>query len=538
MAASLILPLLLLWSSCRSEFENSPAVDAALGSGGNGSTPHYVATWIEDGRLKPHARSLLADLCRTEQYGLVSWAYSPESLVQALERFAKDQNASNAAELDSQLTSAFTRYSGDLLRGRVDPKELASEMYLTGPEVSADSVMMRILSGQAPESIRSLLAPNHPGYLRLDKALAGYRALAEKGGWPRIASGDVIKPGERDARVPNLRHRLAITGDLDENQASDNSLYDADVQAALAHFQRRHGIDVDSALGPATLEALNVPVEDRIRQIQLTLERWHWLPRRLGERYVIVNIPAFLVHAYVKEDLVLTMRAVVGSELKAKQTPVFSDMMDYVVFRPYWNVPQEIAINEILPKVEEDESYLQDNRYELIDDEGQVVDSDDPDLDKVESGTYRVRQLPGPANALGLVKFIFPNEHNVYLHDSPADHLFDESARDFSHGCIRLEDPARFAEFVLGPQGWTSAAIQSALRGERKQVELETPIPVYIVYLSAFVLEDGTVSFRNDIYGLDEALDGALKKYNEPALEQAGPNASSCERIHNALDEL
>ncbi|MGA7305129.1 MAG: L,D-transpeptidase family protein [Rhodothermales bacterium] len=498
----------------------------------------YGLAWMNNGELSPHARSLLTDLCRPDRDGLEVAAARPASLTSALDQYAEEPSDTTTAELDFQLTAAFMRYSDQFLGGRVDPEKVSSEVYIKPPRIPLDSVLTDLLSRPAPKSFAPAMLPGYREYERLEQALVHYREISDEGGWPAIDEGHLLKPKDTDGRVPTLRRRLAFTGDMDEDLVEDDSLYDTKVQAALAHFQRRHGLEIDSLLGPATLKALNVPVEDRIRQIELSLEHWRWLPRRLGERYVIVNIPAFEIEAYDHGEPILTMKTVVGAEMDSKRTPVFSDLMEYVVFRPYWYVPEDIVRREIVPHIEKDASYLKDHGYEVIDADNKIIDPRRVDLDEIEDGTYRVRQLPGRGNSLGLVKFVLPNRHNIYLHDTPADYLFDKTERDFSHGCIRLEDPVRFAEFILGPQGWSTADIESAMEGERQVVNLETPVPVYIVYLSAFVAKDGTVSFRDDIYGFDAALDRTLAESDRRDLAQADTSRASCEQVERALDKL
>lgn len=494
--------------------------------------------WTDGSGLKPHARALLRDLCGRQPVGVNTAIYRTEALVDAVARFSQKPERANRMILDSTLTHAFKQYAGDLLRGRIDPKDLGSNIYLEVPRVPIDSVMRRLLATRAPKSIHEAVKPRHPEFVKLEQALSDYRRLEVEGGWSAIPDGEVVKAGERDARIPALRRRLAVTGDIEDGAVRDDSLFDTDVRAGLAHFQRRHGLDVDSVLGPSTIEALNVPIEDRVRQIELTLERWRWLPRKLGDRHITVNIPSFLVRAYDRQGQVLSMKAVVGSELEERRTPVFSDAIDYIVFRPYWNVPEAIVVNEIIPNIERDSRYLENNDYEIVDEDGEVVSRSEIDEKDVVSGKYRVRQRPGPANSLGLIKFVFPNPHNVYLHDTPADHLFAESERDFSHGCVRLEDPVRLAMFVLEPQGWTKDEIEDALQGERQRVELSEPVPVYIMYMTAFVDDDGTVAFRSDLYGFDEALDRALTEHDRKELARVDTTRSSCELIRRVLDEV
>ena len=259
------------------------------------------------------------------------------------------------------------------------------------------------------------------------------------------------------------------------------------------------------------MAALNVTVAQRIRQIQLSLERWRWLPNELGERYIFVNIPAYMVYGFTGAGQALAMKVVVGAEYGGRQTPVFSDVMDHVIFHPYWNVPESIATSEMLPQMRRNASWLSRRGYEVINGSGNVVNAGSVNPNEIESGRMRIRQKPGPANALGLVKFMFPNPHGIYLHDTPSDQLFARTERGISHGCIRLEDPPLFAEFVLGRQGWSMERINEAIASEEQQtVTIDQPIPVYLMYMSAFVTPEGAISFRNDIYGNDAVLDEAL----------------------------
>lgn len=493
-----------------------------------------MPAWLDGTALRPHAETLLGDLCRTQRDGLAAAAYRPNVLRSALDHLDEAPLPDAAARVDLQFTWTFMQYSHDLLKGRVDPQTLGSEVYLDVPPVALDSVLAQLLSGPPPASFREALTPGHPHYARLQDALRRYRALADRGGWPLVEEGALLEPGVRDGRLPALRRRLALTGDLDEAHAARDSLFDETVQAAVAHFQARHGLAVDSVVGPSTRAALNVPVEARIRQIERNMERWRWLPHDLGERYVVVNIPAFRVYGYENGRPALSMRVVLGAEYGGRQTPVFSDRMDHVIFRPYWHVPYNITHNEILPQARKDDTYLSDNGYEAVDSRGNVVSGRNVDLDEVASGRYRIRQRPGRSNALGLVKFMFPNAHSIYLHDTPADYLFERRERDFSHGCIRLEDPVRFAEYVLGPQGWTPDRIRAALAAEnRERVDLEEPIPVYLMYLTVFVSDEGRVSFRKDLYGYDEALEDALADHARQTRNRAGARTTFCRLLRH-----
>lgn len=355
-------------------------------------------------------------------------------------------------------------------------------------------------------------AHTHPAYQRLRAATERYRQIADDGGWPDISAGELLQEGDTSARVIPLRERLAVTGDLSAPVFGD-SAYDNAVAEAVLAFQRRHGLTEDGVLGPETRGALNVSAREKVRQMERNLRRWESLPEDLGDRYVLVNIPEFRVRAYRQDDEEFSMRIIVGAEYDSRATPLFSDRMEYVVFRPYWNIPASIATDEILPEARQDRSYLTRNGYQIVSHyapDARVYDVHSTDLDRVASGELRLRQKPGPQNALGLVKFMFPNEYAVYLHGTPHQHLFEEGERAFSHGCIRVEHPDELAEFVLSRQGgWTPERIDEAMQaGERQQVDLEETFPVYILYFTVFVDEDGTVGFFKDLYGHDSGEAG------------------------------
>lgn len=319
--------------------------------------------------------------------------------------------------------------------------------------------------------------------------------------------------------MATLRQRLAVTGELDTEAAEgeDAKQYDEALADAVRTFQTRHGLKQDGKLDESTLQALNIPAAERVREIELNLERWRWLPQELGDRHIVVNIPAFQLRAFADGEQVKRMDVIVGKEYNDRDTPIFVDRMQYLVFRPYWNIPHGIATEEILPKAREDEAYLADNDYQIVpsfaaDAEPREVNSEN--MDKVAAGEWQLRQDAGPQNSLGLVKFLFPNDYAVYLHDTPADSLFDKVERDFSHGCIRVHHPAQLADWVLDNQDdWDRERIDEAMNGgERRRVELESPIPVYLLYWTAFANNGDAVQFREDLYGHDQRLDEALQE--------------------------
>lgn len=470
----------------------------------------FEPAWLNDLTLTAHAITLIQDVCNANEVALLPVSYQPGMLYEALDKATVAPTHETLAALDIQLSRTFMQYANDYIAGRFDPELLPYDIYLDRPDIRLDSMMKAMLDQPAPASFSQAMQPEHPHHQRLLDALERYRTITKAGGWPALNLEDILEPGMVHPSVPVLRSRLHKSGDLADHASLTDTSYDAAVTLAVARFQQRHGLQVDSTVGPSTLAALNVTAEDRVRQIERNIERWRWLPRDLGQRYVLVNIPAFKVFAYNDGVKALDMRVIVGSEYNEHYTPVFSDRMDYVVFRPFWNVPHSIASEEIAPKALADSTFISRNNYEILVGD-RIVTPDEEAINKLIEGVYRIRQRAGPGNALGLVKFIFPNRHAIYLHDTPADYLFERSDRDLSHGCIRLEDPPRFASYVLGPQGWTPDQIHEAIYdGERQEVHLEAPFPVYLMYLTAFVDDEGVVSFYDDVYGHDQKLNELL----------------------------
>ncbi len=306
------------------------------------------------------------------------------------------------------------------------------------------------------------------------------------------------------AVVTALRQRLATSGFIAADASPGSPLYDANVEQGVKHFQEHHGLPASGTLDAATLDALNVPLEARIAQVSINLERWRWLPDDLGARHFIVNVPQFHLIAREQGRPALDIRVVVGK--RGDETPLFSDQMEQVVFSPYWNVPETIALQETAPAVARDPSFLARNNMEVVDDRGRVVPANAIAWDDEGAlRAYRFRQRPGATNALGFVKFVFPNRHAVYLHDTPADALFQRIGRAFSHGCVRVEEPETLAQYVLRDQAeWTPEAIHSAMRsGNERHVKLSEPIPVHIIYMTAWTDERGGLHFAGDVYGYD-----------------------------------
>ena len=497
---------------------------------------HHAPLWHDGARLGARAVALVDALADAPAQGLRIDAYPWAELRDALGA-ARDGSAAGLAQADVLLTTAFVAYAEDLLTGQVAPRSVNREWHIDPQDVDVDSALARTVEGERFADALALLRPQDPDYAALTRELARYRAIAAAGGWPRVPDRGVLRPGDTTAAGP----LSAVLGRLHaEGYAPATALqpgtptgggtaaaegthtavvYGAALAGAVAEYQRRHGLAVDSVLGPNTRLSLNRPAEYRLRQIAANLERHRWLPRERGDRYVLVNVPAFRLRAYDGGREVLTMNVVVGAEYDDRATPAFSDSMAYVVFRPYWNVPQGIAARELWPKQRRDPSYFRRNGYEVV---------------RASWGTY-VRQKPASDNALGQVKFIFPNDFAIYLHDTPAQALFSERVRAFSHGCIRVEHPDQLARFVLGPQGWDLDHVREAMkRGEDdERVYLDRKLPVYIVYFTTYA-RDGALHFGSDVYDRDVALMRAVRAAALPA-DDVVRQADATRRLAHAL---
>ena len=357
-----------------------------------------------------------------------------------------------------------------------------------------------------------------PEVRRLANAFHGYRALeASRPEWDPFPSDLLLKPGAASddlapsavEQIPRLCDRLAVLGDLAPGDRCDFAWhYDEPIEAAVRRFQKRHGLVVDGIVGPRTVAALNVTPRQRMQHIVATIERWQQLPEDLGTRYVHVNIPEFRLRAFDDGREALSMAVVVGEP--HTPTPEMRDAISYLEFSPYWNVPSSITQGELLPRLAKEPTYLEEADFEVVDgwdEPASIVDPSTIDwATAIDDFPYRLRQRPGGQNALGLVKFMFPNDHHVYLHDTPADHRFEANHRAFSHGCVRVEDPVALAELLLRDEGrWTRDVIRESMaRGQRQVVPLDSEVPVYLTYFTAWVDDEGQVHFRDDLYGVNE----------------------------------
>ena len=489
----------------------------------------YLPAWNSGTGPLPQAETLIRALREAGAEGLNPYDYHLARIQALLEKVGaphgaeSQSHAQSLADLDFLFTDAFLIYGSHLLRGRVDPESVEAQWYVERRERDLREVLEQALYENRIREALHLLAPTHAAYLRMRSALERYRKMAASGGWPIVPGGPLLEKGDRSERVTLLRLRLAAEGDLPKTETADRQAFDAELDQAVRRFQQRHGLKVDGVVGPKTLAALNVSAGERVRQLLVNLERWRWLPQELGPRYILVDIANFRLKVMEEGRSVFETRVVVGKPFWS--TPVFNGTMTYLVLNPYWNIPTSIALGETLPKSQKDPEYLSKERIQLVQGWGpdeRIIDPKESawSSEEIRRGVYRLRQRPGPDNSLGLVKFMFPNKFNVYLHDTPAKALFDEPSRGYSHGCIRVERPIELAEYMLHDDPrWTPTDILRVLEtGVEKTVSLPKPIPVYVLYWTAWAEEDGTVQFRDDIYGRDQKLLAAL--LSEPPRSQ------------------
>jgi murein L,D-transpeptidase YcbB/YkuD len=479
---------------------------------------HFLPLWIKGDEPTPQATYLLEALRASRLKGLNPSDYDAEILA-TKSRSLKGASALAQASFDAALTQSTMQYISDLRVGRVNPKHLKVDIDVQSKKYDLPEFMARkVVSAGNIQSILDQIEPPYAGYRRIENTLKQYLDLAAKGDGAKVPAGTrTIAPGDPYAGTAELADRLHLLGDLPQG-GSFNSFSGALVEG-VKHFQARHGLAADGKLDAATLRELNTPLTARVQQIDDALERWRWMPTEFQQPPVLVNIPEFRLRAYSADhQLALSMNVVVGKAAPT-QTPVFTNDIKFIVFRPYWSVPPGILRRTVIPGILKSSGYLARERFEVTDSSGKLVSPNDDLVAGLRSGKYFVRQKPGPTNALGLIKFMFPNTYSVYLHSTPSTELFSRSRRDFSSGCIRLEKPAELASFLLrnqldGQQPWTLALVQQAMDSGRdnRQVNLAVKIPVLILYVTAVAEEDGTVHFFDDIYGHDKRLNALLAK--------------------------
>lgn len=491
--------------------------------------------WFSQGRPVPEARQAVDALAGVAAEGLDPRDYDADALRQAVSQAASGAalGPDAAARLDAALSAAMERMLADLHAGRVNPRAVHANFtpQTDRPFDAATWLRDGVAQHRLPDAIRQA-APSFPLYGTLRQALARYREIAKQPVWsqplPALPAAK-LAPGQSWRGTAALAGRLVALGDLPAGTQVP-ARYEGALVAGVKAFQSRHGLQPDGVIGKATLAQLDAPIASRVRQIELTMERMRWTPLD-GPRMIVVNVPEFMLRAYEvrdgKLDIKLEMKVIVGKALDTR-TPLFSEDMRYIEFSPYWNVPPSIAKRETIPRLRSDPGYFNQQGLEFVTGDGKAVTSlSEENLDAVLNGRMRIRQRPGPMNALGDIKFMFPNNENIYLHHTPTPQLFKRDRRDFSHGCIRVESPVALAQFVMQDMPeWTEARIREAMAGGKsKTVRLQQPLPVVLAYGTVIARADGRVSFLPDIYGHDKLLDNALRqrtgRATQPALARA-----------------
>ena len=477
----------------------------------------YRAGWLDaSGSPSPAAEELLKALGEAEQDGLRSADYRPAELRKRLNAVQQEGSAasdSSLAEFDLLFTDTFLTYGSHLLAGRLPPRKVDPDWAIKPRSRDLAAVLQEALARETVGQSLQALRPQGKGYVQLREALRKYREVAAAGGWPTVASG--LAQGAQGPRVHDLRVRLQASGDLaggDAVSQNGSAVFDKTVADAVRRFQKRHGLAETGAVNAATQAALNVPVTERIRQVELNLERWRWMPEELGSRYILVNIPSFKMKVFEGDKRVIESNVVVGRQ--ERQTPAFTANMAYLVLSPKWYVPRSIAVKDKLPQLKRSSYALARQNIRVFNSAGREIKPGTVNWRAVSADNfnYQLRQDAGPRNALGGIKFMFPNPYNVYLHDTPSRDLFSRNQRTFSSGCIRISNPIELAEYLLkSDPKWNRDKIKTAsTSGQQRVVNLPQTVPVYLLYLTAWVDEDGLVNFRNDIYQRDKPMARAL----------------------------
>ena len=469
---------------------------------------HYVDNggtiyWVGTGRMTPFIQRL-----EDAQFdGLNPDDYPIDTLINVRDSIAAN-DPTGAAQAELYYSAFFVAYAADLKIGRIAPQRVDRNLFRNSKTIDVLRVLTDLKKQRDPGKFLSAFEPHNEHYQMLKKMMRAYVGFAEQGGWPVIDQGAVLKPGMSDARIPKIRLLLAQTGDY-EWQVTNSPLYDQQLAIAVQRFQQRNGLEAKGLLGKQSIIALDITPQERVKQIMLNMERWRWMPDNLGDYHILVNIAAFELQRVQSSVIVERMNVVTGAV--ATQTPEFSDEMEYVELNPTWTVPYNIATGEMLPK-------LRANPYVYAADFDVFMNGTLSSWDSIDWNAYgpgrfpfTFRQRPGPKNALGKVKFMLPNVHNIYLHDTPAKDKFASTSRAFSHGCIRLSRPLELAHTIIdGIPGWSAERVNAVLAGgQNTRVVLPHKIPVHLIYATAFKGENG-IEFRPDVYGRDRKLYNAL----------------------------
>ena len=420
------------------------------------------------------------------------------------------------AQYDLLLTKSFLTLASHLRYGKVDPVRLDSSWNINEVKnfSSLDETLRRAIEQESVTLIVKELRPQDANYDLLKKGLARYQAIARYGGWPVLSAGPTMKPGFRDSRIVALKQRLKVSGDFFGRVADSSTIYSQEIVEAVKRFQKRSGLDADGSVGVATLRVMNIPVEHRIEQIRVNLERYRWFLHDIEPTCILVNIAGYSLQYFENGRYRWGTRVIVGQPLR--ETPVFKATMEHIVFNPKWVVPATILAKDVLPALHKDHSYLKKKQLRVVGDDGSTVNPDSVDWSHYSATNlpYRLQQRSGDKGALGRIKFLMPNRHTIYLHDTPTKELFDKTGRAFSSGCIRVQNPSELARLVLHDSlNWSSAKIQEVIaQGKTRTVVIPKKIPVLLLYLTT-VPSGEELQFRDDIYNRDYKVLKLLNKH-------------------------
>ena len=433
-----------------------------------------------------------------------------EDNILELEKLSGNELILRVIQIDLLVSNSNLQYFSDLLYGRYELGPNFNDLSYSEPYVNLVRIINKCIAKNNFNNALKLIYPESNVYFSLRNALNEYENIKTRGGWQTVPPGPTLKKGNSNSRVIFLKHRLYASGDLrfyknqNVNEYLNNNYFDDQLFASVAYFQKRHGLKQDGAVGNNTLNSLNILLDYKVNSIKINLDLWRKLPRNLGNKYILVNVPAFKLFGVENNQKVIDMKVIVGR--LDWNTPVFSEYMEYVVINPFWNIPPSIFADEVLPELQKDPFYLKKKNIELVSlNTASVEPSEYVNWNEVDpyNFNYRLRQQPGAANPLGRLKFILPNKHSVYLHDTPMKNLFNRENRRFSHGCIRVENPLGLVEFVFNDDdNWDAQKIQNVINSgvSNNNVYLKKPIPVHILYFTVWVENDNSIHFRNDVY--------------------------------------
>jgi murein L,D-transpeptidase YcbB/YkuD len=465
----------------------------------------FAPSWTEDGRLTARALKIIGRLAMADADGL-----DPKEFLTPPVGFGKYAAPSPAALAKAEITlsEAILAYTREAYAGRLDPAAVSPNFGYERHFPDPIAVLATVASAANPAAALDAYNPPQPEFQRLREKLAELRLRGSEKKPPVIPVGATLKPGMSDPRVVLLRERLGVPA-----AADDSIVYDPALVAAMESFQASMKLKADGVIGKGTIAALNQPAADPIATIVANLERWRWMPREMGRFYVRVNVPDFTLAVYKNGSIIHTTRIVVGQV--TKQTPIFSDEIENIVVNPSWNVPESIAVKEMLPLIQADPSYFSRSNFQVLANVGgrfRPVDPSMIDWYSVDVRKIHFKQPPGDANALGHIKFNFPNQFAVYLHDTPSKSLFQRDYRALSHGCMRVMDPMAFADVLFAEEhdGWNSGRIKKLIGGPEQMIQLEKHIPVHVTYFTAWVDADGTLQTRPDLYRHDHLIEAAF----------------------------